>query len=111
MGSPQSRERGQKLRDRLAQQREERTPTVKALGLSPESDPETLERQIAALGLEVKGAVADTMNWGHTAVVWRPRSDSQIGGWSGFGETESEALCHAAARAFLGEQKDAAPQA
>ena len=111
MGYPGAGERGQKLRDRLAQERQELGPTVEALGLSPESDVETLTRQIAAHGLAVKGTTADTLDWGHFAVVWRPRVGSQVGGWQGFGVSEAEALCHAAAKAFLGEQGDTASRA
>lgn len=99
-------------RDRvtLEEQRRDLAPVVNALGLSPESDVETLKRQLADHGMAVKGIMPNLLTWGVRAIVWHPRPDNR-GGSSGLGASESEAVCHAAALEFLGLKREGPAEA
>ena len=107
--------RAQRTRDRLEREQRDLAATVEALGISPLDNTETIEHRIAAAGLSVMGISPDGRGW-YYAVVWRPRPGQTAGeadraGSQSIGESPSEALCHAAAKACIADPGDGPPSA
>jgi hypothetical protein len=73
---------------------------IEAMGLSRDDDVKTLTAKLQPLGLAVKFGPQCFPMTSCVAVVWRPTSGNDRG-YKGIGDTESEALCFAAAHAFL----------
>lgn len=103
--------RGQKLRDEIQKQQVQLGPTLEVLGLSTEGDLLEVRRKVVAHGMKIVGVKSDDLNWGFFAVVRRPHSESDRESYRGFGSTESEAICFAAAKAFLASKGTDSPSA
>ena len=73
---------------------------IEAMGLSRDDDVATLTAKLQPLGLAVKFGPHCFPMTSCVAVVWKPTSGNDHG-YKGMGDTESEALCFAAAYAFL----------
>ena len=99
-----------RAREELDQQRRALGPTVSALGLSPEIDTDELIARIAGRGLEITTPAA-AAGYGpiyYASAVNRLSADPGQH-FLGRGETEGEALCHAAAAAFIGSETGEPP--
>lgn len=103
--------RRQDRQDRDRRRREDEAKlggAIEAMGLSRENDVATIAAKLQAFGLALKTEPRCFPMTSCVAIVWKPGSGNDRG-YKGVGDSESEALCFAAAYAFLASA--GAPQA
>jgi hypothetical protein len=100
-GTALQNERDRQERNRKRREREAKLGgAIVAMGLSRNDDVDTLVAKLKVFGIAVKFAPKCFPMSSCAASVWKPGSGNDRG-YKGVGDTESEALCFAAARAFL----------